>query len=88
MICDNGPGPGRVLSLVGSATMVEIEWGLDLNAAGADTWQSAGISTQLNVAGDFDVRIEFDTLKLAVPSPGQQSGLHFQIDPVTARPLN
>ena len=57
--------------------------GLLLKSAGADTWQSAGISTQMPVAGDFDMRIEFDSLKLAIPGAGHQSGLHFQVDPVT-----
>ena len=57
--------------------------GLKLKSAGAETWQSAGISTQIPVTGDFDMRVEFDSLNLAIPGTGHQSGLHFQVDPVS-----
>ena len=57
--------------------------GLKMKSAGADNWQSAGISTQLAVKGDFDIRVEFDSLSLATPGAGHQSGLHLQVEPIT-----
>ncbi len=57
--------------------------GLKLQSAGADTWQSAGISMQLPISGDFDIRVEFDQLNLAIPGAGHQSGLYLQVDPVS-----
>ena len=57
--------------------------GLKLKSAGAENWQSAGISMQLPISGDFDIRVEFDQLNLAIPGAGHQSGLHLQIDPVS-----
>ncbi|MBL8817192.1 MAG: DUF1583 domain-containing protein [Planctomyces sp.] len=65
----------------------EADGGLKLNSVGADNWQSAGISTQIPVIGDFDMRVEFDSLNLAVPGAGHQSGLHFQIDPVAGNQI-
>jgi hypothetical protein len=55
--------------------------GLKLKSAGAENWQSSGISMQLPIIGDFDIRVEFDSLRLAIPGAGHQSGLHLQIDP-------
>ena len=55
--------------------------GLKLKSAGADSWQSAGISWQLPISGDFDIRLELDSLSLAIPGAGHQSGLHLQVDP-------
>jgi hypothetical protein len=59
----------------------ESDGGLKLKSAGAENWQSSGISMQLPIIGDFDIRVEFDSLRLAIPGAGHQSGLHLQIDP-------
>lgn len=53
--------------------------GLIIEAAGADTFTSAGISLAHPIDGDVDATIEFDPFQIAIPAAGQESSVFLQL---------
>ncbi len=54
--------------------------GLPILAPGTSNWTSSGIKTQQPIEGDFDVRVEFDDIRLKTPQKGQGTGVFLQVD--------
>lgn len=49
-------------------------------APGADSWTSSGAEPPLQVAGDFDVSVQFDPQQMATPKPGKHTQVYLQIE--------
>ncbi|MBL8815287.1 MAG: DUF1583 domain-containing protein [Planctomyces sp.] len=54
--------------------------GLPILAQGDVGWTSSGIATRVSFQGDFDVHADFDQVKFAQPTNGQNSGIFLQVD--------
>ena len=47
---------------------------------GWNDWRSAGVNLHVAAAGDFDVALEFDIIKLDVPQAGDSSAIYLQLE--------
>jgi WD40 repeat protein len=54
--------------------------GLKILAPGTTNWTSAGVTTLQHIVGDFDVRADFQALRMATPTAGQSTAVYLQVD--------
>lgn len=60
------------------------EEGFKLQSVGAEQWATSGFALTSPIFGNFDVRVEFDKLDLAIPGDGQQTVFSLEVEPYTA----
>jgi len=54
--------------------------GLLVTAPGTSDWQATGLASRLHIAGDFDVELTFDVIKLDDPASKHDSNLYIEAD--------
>jgi len=74
------PHGGRIYQWNNTSPWKPDEGGWTIINQGTDQWSSTGASVHAAVQGDFDVRMDFDSVEFAEPKPNGRSSVYLQIE--------